>query len=282
MNPTSLSPGARQLLERALGPTWNRATAVTIESESNRVLRIEHEGQRFALRLPHLSEAVTRIDRTSELRILQVAAQAGLAPDVVGSDEVAGLLLTRWLDGETWTLARAREDQAIVAVARLLRRLHRLAPPRAARRVELMSLMDHYLALSRENGAVGRCQALRERARERLARIQSADPVLCHNDAHHLNLVEGERLWLIDWEYAGLNDASFDLAAFAGYHDLDASGTAVLLDAYGARGVVPSEFADWRWIFEYVWALWLLATAERSFAGGAAAAVLQRLLDRLQ
>ena len=55
--------------------------------------------------------------------------------------------------------------------------------------------------------------------------------VLCHNDSHWDNVLDdGDDLWVIDWEYAGMGDPMFDLAANA--FELTASGKDTLLSAY--------------------------------------------------
>ena len=43
----------------------------------------------------------------------------------------------------------------------------------------------------------------------------------CHNDLLTANFLDdGERLRILDWEYAGMGDRFFDLANFASHHDL--------------------------------------------------------------
>ena len=55
----------------------------------------------------------------------------------------------------------------------------------------------------------------------------------CHNDLLNANFIDdGERLVIVDWEYAGMGDPFFDLANFSINHELDAEGRAVLLAAY--------------------------------------------------
>jgi thiamine kinase-like enzyme len=59
----------------------------------------------------------------------------------------------------------------------------------------------------------------------------------CHNDLLNGNFIDdGERIRIVDWEYAGLGDPFFDLGNFSVNHDLTADEDAVLLEAY--EGVV--------------------------------------------
>ena len=61
--------------------------------------------------------------------------------------------------------------------------------------------------------------ALRECADETAMQLRKGStPSLCHNDVHHLNIVDGASLRLIDWEYAGVGEPLFDLASLCVYH----------------------------------------------------------------
>ena len=81
---------------------------------------------------------------------------------------------------------------------------------------------------------------------------------------HHLNLLgTARRLWLLDWEYAGVGDPLFDLAAVCCYHDYDAALRAQVLQAYygelsSARSLRLQRLC---WLFDYIRSLWLSVRA---------------------
>ena len=55
----------------------------------------------------------------------------------------------------------------------------------------------------------------------------------CHNDLLNANFIDdGERLWIVDWEYAGMGDLFFDLANFSVNHELTDDQNHELLQAY--------------------------------------------------
>ena len=59
------------------------------------------------------------------------------------------------------------------------------------------------------------------------------DDKFCHNDLLAANLIDdGERLWLIDWEYGGNNHLMFDLANLASNNALDGDAEARILELY--------------------------------------------------
>ena len=59
------------------------------------------------------------------------------------------------------------------------------------------------------------------------------EPRPCHNDFLPGNLIDdGERIRIVDWEYAGMGDPFFDLGNFSVNNDLSSDEDAALLEAY--------------------------------------------------
>ena len=55
----------------------------------------------------------------------------------------------------------------------------------------------------------------------------------CHNDLLNANFIDdGQRIRIVDWEYAGMGDPFFDLGNFSINHDLTPDEDAVLLAAH--------------------------------------------------
>ena len=59
----------------------------------------------------------------------------------------------------------------------------------------------------------------------------------CHNDLLNANFIDdGERIRIVDWEYAGMGDPFFDLGNFSINHELTPDEDAYLLAEYGEIG----------------------------------------------
>ena len=68
---------------------------------------------------------------------------------------------------------------------------------------------------------------------------QDKPKVFCHNDAQRSNMViSGDRLYLLDWEYAGLNEFYYDIASFG---NVDFNDALALLDVYLGRKATKNE-----------------------------------------
>jgi len=211
---------------------------------TNHNLKVEVDGQQFVLRVAGKDTSLLGIDRTVEVAATQAAAALGIGPEVVEFVEPEGWLVTRFVDGEIPALERMREPAMLNRVARALRAFHDAAPIPGS--FDSFRVVESYLQT-----AVGRGRSVPDAydwAHEVAARIEatrSTDAaVLCHNDLLNANFLDdGERLCIVDWEYAGMGDRFFDLANFAINHELDPSQSELLLAAYFGEVRTPDAQA---------------------------------------
>jgi thiamine kinase-like enzyme len=194
---------------------------------TNRNFRVDVEGERFVLRIGGEDTQLLGIDRPAERAASTVAAELGLAPEVVAFLEPDGYLVTRFVEGDV-----GRVDVAQVGAA--LRRLH--DGPAIPSRFDSFRVVEAYRQIATERGVAvpPAYDGASELARKIEARRQGAPLRPCHNDLLNANFIhDGSRLWIVDWEYAGMGDPYFDLGNFAVNHELDADGEQLLLDSYG-------------------------------------------------
>ena len=195
-------------------------------------------------------------DRVGERQALAAAAALGFGPRIVYVDARHGVLVTERIAGHTWTRAEARSAAGIGRLGARLKRLHAAPAPRGVRRVDICDTIAHYLERrALPAGPVTR-EVIADLVRWALGGYRPLPAALCHNDLHHLNIIDAEPLMFVDWEYAGVGDPLIDLAAVACYHDFDEAQRAALLAAY-AGGVEPAAFNDACLIFDCLHALWL-------------------------
>ena len=261
--PTATVADEQELRERLRGCSTTRWLAdgrvARIEGGlSNRAWRLDANGERWFVRLGHPQAARLGVDRESECAVLRAAAAAGLAPAVHACEPACGLLVTRFIDGRTWTATDAQRHGNLRRAAERLRRLHELPVPAGIHAVDYEHQARRLAATLPEGDATA--TLLAGQAAVAFARIGDGGraTVLCHNDLHHLNLLDdGDRLWLVDWEYGGRGNPLFDVASFLALHDLGPAATAVFLDAYGRLPAADrSRLEDACWLFDYVQWLW--------------------------
>ncbi|MDH4167685.1 MAG: phosphotransferase family protein [Gammaproteobacteria bacterium] len=235
-------------------------------SLSNFAWHVSVPGQDRFVRYARAGNEQLGADLHAEGEILRLVAQAGIAPRVVRCDPAARLLVTQWIASAKGDPCAAGRDQTIRRVAPMLHRLHELKPPPGTRVVDFavqVRRLEAVLPAEAARPALAACAA------EVLSQLGPGRVnALCHHDVHAQNLVTDSagRLWLVDWEYAGLGDSVFDLASCASQLRLSAAGTGLLCDQYIRAGgtVEPARLDRARWAFDYVQWLWyrgLLASA---------------------
>lgn len=157
------------------------------------------------------------IDRANEMMATEAVANAGVGPEILFADARTGVFVSRFIDGAaTMTPERFRTSAGAPARAgEAFRRLHDSGAVFPAR-FELFSMIDSYLGvLSTKDVALpeGYHDVLKEAEGVRAA--LSAHPlpsVACHCDPLCENFLDTrERMWIVDWEYSGMNDPMWDL-----------------------------------------------------------------------
>jgi thiamine kinase-like enzyme len=195
---------------------------------TNRNFKVAVGEDRYVLRIGGKDTELLGIDRAAEHAASRAAAELGLAPEVVAFVAPEGYLVTRYVDGVVGDVDPAR-------VGALLRRLH--DGPALSARFDSFRVVEVYRETALRHGVA--IPAGYERAQATAGLIErrraGVAPLPCHNDLLNANFIAaGGRLWIVDWEYAGMGDPFFDLGNFAVNHELDEEGERALLAAYGS------------------------------------------------
>ncbi len=226
---------------------------------ANRSFRLTDAQHDYVLRLAGESTSGLGASRASEIAIQGMAANAGLAPEIVHEDRNLDYIVTRHADGQVPDVSELSTTPFLGRVGAWIARLHALKPPAGLEVVDFGERAAGYLARLRTQDAPANIAALAVELERRRASLPPAPRLsACHHDLHHRNfVVSDERIVAVDWEYAGPGDPAADLACCIGYHDLDAARIGRLLDGYG------NDSADFRarvealgWIFDCLWFGW--------------------------
>jgi thiamine kinase-like enzyme len=180
-------------------------------------------------------------------------------------DAADGLMLCRYIDG-CLTMSPAlfmSRPGALARGARALRRMHRSGQSFEFR-FELFSMIEDYLKVLAKLGAelpegyhavvgeAGKVQAALDRHPAALAP--------CHCDPLSENFLDdGERMWVVDWEYSGMNDPLWDLGDMSVEAGLDEARDEEMMAAY-CEGRVPralfGRMVIYKAMCDLLWTLW--------------------------
>jgi len=142
-----------------------------------------------------------------------------------------------FVEGRTLTSEDVRNSSNFSMIVELVRRCHREVPKHLRGPAILFwvfhALRDYAHTLGETPGAHPALPGLMQHAAELERAIGPVELVFGHNDLLAANFIDdGNRLWLVDWEYAGFNSPLFDLGGMASNSELTPAAGEKLLEYY--------------------------------------------------
>lgn len=230
---------------------------------TNRNYLVTLGGNRYVIRVPGKDTSLLGIDRGAEREANQNAALLGVAPRVVAQLEDPPCLVTEFVECKAMEAEDLREPATLREVIGSIRKVHDsgAALPTS---FDSFRVVEEYRATAAERG--GDIPDAFDQAHERSREIEAAlsghehEPVPCHNDLLAGNFLRGaDRIWVVDWEYAGMGDRYFDLANFAINNELTEDQYPELLADYFGEEATPRRLATLRlmmFMSDYREAMW--------------------------
>ncbi len=207
---------------------------------------VESEGRRHFVRIGG-DIPIHGVMRFHELAASQAAHAAGVSPEVLHHEE--GAMVLRFIEGSTLGPDDVREPQTLKKIISLIKLCHHEIPnhfrgPALAFWVfQVVRDYAHTLDASdsRYRSALPR---LLEVSQALQTAVGPVSLVFGHNDLLASNLIDdGQRIWLVDWDYAGFNSPLFDLGGLASNNEFSTDQEEDLLKAYFER---PPTAELWR------------------------------------
>jgi thiamine kinase-like enzyme len=213
----------------------------------NFLITLDGEADRYVIRLAGNDTHLLGISREVEHAATVAAAGVGVGPEVAAFIRPEGYLVTRFIIGSPVSLEDVHQPETLARVADSIRRIH--GGPAIPGLFVPLRVAEAYLALATSRGVPApRGWAKAHAAGRRIERalLEAPLPLLpCHNDLLNANFIDdGERIRIVDWEYAGMGDPFFDLGNFSINHELTPDEDAALLAAYDqAKSPDPARLA---------------------------------------
>jgi len=234
--PAGVSPTIEEVIAAIPDWTGRAVTATAVAAGlTNSNFRVEVDGIPYFVRIPGAATELLAVDRANELHNTRAAAAAGVSPRVAHSLPQWDVFVLDWLPARTMSNEAFAEPEAPTRIAATLRQLH--AGPRFRDDFDMFRLSERYLALVDARSI--RIPAGYREHLDRIPRIEAAlvavpiPSVPCHNDLLAENyLDDGDRLWIVDFEYSGNGDPTFELANTAQELGFDEARLVELCTAY--------------------------------------------------
>ena len=229
---------------------------------TNRNYKVTTPDGSFVARISAGGSELLAIDRDCEYRNSLTAAAAGAGAPVVEYRPQDRLLVIGYIEGRTFDAADVAAAENLPRIAQACRRLH--AGDRFGNDFDMFGIQRRYLSVARSRGfkiPAGYDDLLPQfTAAEKALAVRAEGTVPCNNDLLPANLIDGgERIWLIDYELSGNNDACFELGNIAAEAHLSRDALAGLVTAYYGRPRRSKIARAWLLgglVGMYGWTLW--------------------------
>lgn len=175
-----------------------------------------------------------QVSRQREVIASQAAHDAGLSPEVMYAEP--GIMVVRHLAARTYGEEDVRTNAG--ACVEIVKRCHR----DMGKRISGQGAIFWVFQIIRDYGhtlKAGNHRHVPDLARlmaivDDLEAVQVPLPIIFgHHDLLPSNFMDdGQRLWLIDWEYGAFGTAMFDLANIASNNSFDERGERLILESY--------------------------------------------------
>jgi thiamine kinase-like enzyme/choline kinase/predicted transcriptional regulator len=234
---------------------------------TNKNYRVVIKGKEYVLRIPG-NGTESMINRKEEKFNASLASKLGLDTELIYFNEETGVKIAELIqEAETLTPKMAKRQDIMKMTAENFRILH-TAPVSMANRFDVFERIEEYERLMKE--ANGLPYEHYEEVRQQVMILkeiyESMDIQLtpCHNDALPQNMVKSgeDKVYMIDWEYSGMNDPMWDIAWYSMESELTPEEEELYLTLYLQKDDIPLEIQQ-RMIMnkifqDFLWTIWTI------------------------
>lgn len=181
---------------------------------TNSNFKVEVDGTPYFVRVPGQSTELLAVNRDNEYHNSKAAFDAGVGPKVLYHLPEHSVMVLEFLNGRTMSKDSLNEPGMPTRMAQAIKKLN--AGPRFLLDFNIFRLTEYYLGLCRErdikipDGYLDRMPTVAQI--EKAMSVHPLPTVPCNNDLLAENYIDdGNQLWLIDYEYSGNNDPTFEL-----------------------------------------------------------------------
>jgi len=254
-------------LEKLFGDTLNQSEFLNGRSNlielsgglTNRNLKVETPNGDFVARISSNESSLLSIDRDNEFNNSKLAASVGIGAPVYDYKAEFGLLVIGFLPGKTFDGSDVAKNADRIASS--VKQLH--SAPKFKLEFDMFQIQARYLSIVTDRGfrlPEGYASFIKAKDDLHLALTKTdTGKVPCNNDLLPANFIDdGQKIWLIDYEYSGNNDPCFELGNIWSESGQDIEVLHQLIKGYYGRDR-KDKFAR-AWLFsvlaKYGWTLW--------------------------
>lgn len=231
---------------------------------SNKNFKVTINGNSYVLRVPG-NGADGMVERSNEEFNALEASKLGVNPPIRYFNSANGIKLADFIENaETLNAATIQRHDNMRKIARIYQTVHN-SRIRLKNEFNIFQEIDKYDRLIKAVGAdmYSGWEDVRPRvmALEGYLNILGVDLKPCHNDALYENFIKDPngKVYLIDWEYSGMNDPMADFAALFIEAGFEKENQDYILEAYFDGGIpdnAKEKILCYQVLWDYLWAQW--------------------------
>ncbi|WP_028306702.1 choline/ethanolamine kinase family protein [Desulfitibacter alkalitolerans] len=232
---------------------------------TNSNYKVTIDGKAYAIRVA--GDGTTEyLNRPAEKHNASLMSDMDINAKIFYYDETTGNQICSFIEGKTMHIPDFQDEKALKMAAQIFKKYHYSG----------LEFMDHFdpIRITDEYNALLAKKDFKEffegfdKVREKFEAIKEAfeknPPKLapCHNDPLPENyILNGEKMYLIDWEYSGMCDPSFDLAALIIENNLTPELEKVFLEEYFGGELTMKQYGQVvinKFLCDALWSIWAL------------------------
>lgn len=254
------------------GEDVSQAEIIQIGGMSNKNFRVNYKGHSYVLRVPG-NGSDGMVERSNEEFNALVGCRMGVNPAIRYYDARTGIKLADYVENaETLNAATIQRHDNLRKIAEIYHRIHD-ARVRLKNEFNLFQEIEKYDGLLKKSGArmYDGWGEFKPKVMSLESRLNSIgiEMTPCHDDAVPENFIKAEdgTIYLIDWEYSGMNDPMADIAALFLESEFSEETRDFFLNKYFS-GNVPPGIKERILCYEILWdALWAQWTVIKEACG---------------
>ena len=245
----------------------------------------------YVLRIPG-NGADGMVERENEELNSMLAQRMGIHPTIEYFNRKTGIKLVDYIENaETLNPTSIQEASNLKQIAAIYRTLHN-SRVRERNDFNIFHEIDKYNCLMEKSGAKmydsdrgGYSQVITLEYRLNQMGVELKP---CHNDGVPENFIKdvNGKIYLIDWEYSGMNDPVAELAALFLESEFSKESQDIVLEHY-FEGKIPADLPErlliYQVLWDYLWAQWtVIKEAKGDDFGGYGRMRFERAMKNLE
>lgn len=246
------------------GEDVSKAEIIQMGGMSNKNFRVNFGGKSYVLRVPgNGSEGM--VERSNEEFNALEACKMGVNPEIRYFNAKTGIKLADFVENaETLNAATIQRHDNMKKIAKIYQKVH-------GSHIRLKNEFNIFQEIEKYDRLMANADAVMyegwEEVRPQVMALEGylnglgVELAPCHNDALYENFIKAMdgTIYLIDWEYSGMNDPMADFAALFIEAGFQPENEDYILEKY-FNGQIPAEAREkilcYQILWDYLWAQW--------------------------